>query len=265
MSASPGVLRSLLAAGLVLAAIVPFALFLLVSLGHGWFYPAVWPAALDAESWRMLVGGGRRLTRAALTSVALGAGTGLLGTAVALPVGRALAGLRGWQRHLGAGAAFLPVAAPPIALATGLHLTFLTLGLAGSFTGVLLAHLVPAAGYLALYFLGIFTVWDARAEEEARSLGATPLQVLVHVTLPLLRPALATALALGFLISWAQVPLTLLIGGGLVPTLPVETFAYVQAGQDRYAATGALLLVVPPLLAMAAVRLVARQTEVAPV
>jgi putative spermidine/putrescine transport system permease protein len=257
--------RDSLAAALVVAAVAPFLVFALVSLGHGWFYPAPWPAALDTDSWRALLGGGRRLVRASVTSIALGVGTGVLGTALGLVVGRALAGLRGWQRYLGAAAAFLPVAAPPIAVATGLHLSFLSLGLAGSFAGVLLAHLVPAAGYLALYFLGIFSVWDTRVEEEARSLGASPLQVLLHVTLPLLRPALATSVALGFLISWAQVPLTLLIGGGLVPTLPVETFAYVTAGQDRFAATGALLLVVPPLLLMAALRLVVRQTEVAPV
>jgi putative spermidine/putrescine transport system permease protein len=257
--------RWVLCAVLVVGAAAPFAVLLLVSLGAGWFFPAPWPPALDAGGWLALLGGGHRLARALLVSVALGMGTGVLGTAVGMVVGRALAGLRGWRRYAGAGAAFLPVATPPVAVATGLHLSFLSLGLGGTFAGVLLAHLVPAAGYCALFFLGVFAVWDARVEEEARSLGARPAQVLLHVTLPMLRPALATSVALGFLISWAQVPLTLLIGGGLVATLPIETFAYVLAGQDRLAATGALLLVVPPLFLMAALRLVARGTEVAPV
>lgn len=264
MRERPRKARVLLAALLVVGAVVPFGVLLLVSVGHGWFFPAPWPAGVELESWRALLGSGSRLGRAAATSIALGLGTGALGTAVALPVGRALARMRGWRRYAGAAAAFLPVAAPPIAVGTGLHLTFLKAGLAGSFPGVLLAHLVPATGYLALFFLGIFSVWDARAEEVARSLGARPRQVLTEVTLPMLRPAIATSVALGFLISWAQVPLTLLIGGGLVPALPVDTFAYVQAGQDRYAATGALLLVVPPLLLMAALRAVARQREVVP-
>jgi ABC-type spermidine/putrescine transport system permease subunit II len=67
---------------------------------------------------------------------------------------------------------------------------------------------------------------------------------------------------LGFLVSWAQVPLTLLVGGGPVRTLPIEVFALVQAGQDRPAATGALLLLAPAILALAAARLAARRTEV---
>ena len=249
---------------LLASALVPVALLAVTSLARGWFWPAVWPGEMDAESWARLLGGGGRLARAGATSVALALGTGVLGTLLALPAGRALARLGGWRRHLGAAAAFLPVAAPPIAVGTGLQVSFLTLGLGGTFGGVLLAHLVPAVGYLSLYFLGVFSVWDARIEDEARSLGATPRQVLLRVTLPLLRPALATAAVLGFLVSWAQVPLTLLIGRGTVATLPLETLAYVQAGQDRYAATGALLLVIPPLLAMAAARVAVRRAEVVP-
>jgi putative spermidine/putrescine transport system permease protein len=253
-----------LLAVLVASAIIPLLLLAAGSLARGWFWPALLPGGWDAESWTRLADGRGRLARAALTSAVLGLATAALGTALALPAGRALARLRGWRRHVGAAAAFLPVAAPPIALGTGLQVSFLALGLGGTFAGVLLAHLVPAVGYLSLYFLGVFAVWDARVEDEARSLGASPRQVLLRVTLPLLRPALATAAALGFLVSWAQVPLTLLAGRGLVATLPLEVLGYVQAGQDRYAATGALLLVLPPLAAMAVARAAARRAEVAP-
>lgn len=256
--------RALLLAALLVSALFPLLLLAVASLGRAWFYPALFPPGIDWGSWRDALGGGRRLATAGATSTALALATGILGTAIALPVGRALAGLRGWRRHLGAAAAFLPVAAPPVAVGTGLQLSFLALGLGGTFAGVLLAHLIPASGYLSLYFLGVFSVWDARIEEEARSLGASPRQVWLRVTLPLLRPALASAATLGFLVSWAQVPLTLLIGRGAVPTLPLEVFAYVQAGQDRYAATGALLLVVPALLAMAAARFAVRGAEVVP-
>lgn len=261
---TPGnrLLRAALIGALALSALAPMAVLVLASLGRDWFFPVLWPPRLTLESWVSFLSGGR-LGTAALTSVVLATGTGVAACVVALPVGRALARLAGWRRHLGAAAAFLPVAAPPIALATGLQVSLLTLGLGGSWTGVLLAHLVPAAGYASLYFLGVFTLFDSRIEEEARSLGATRGQVLRRVTLPLLRRPLAEAFVLGFLISWAQVPLTLLIGGGAVRTLPIEVFAYLQAGQDRFAATGALLMIVPALLSLAAMRLAARQTEVA--
>jgi putative spermidine/putrescine transport system permease protein len=255
-----GGVRPALLGFLALSAAVPFGLLAVWSVGRSWFYPALWPSALTGEAWARVAGGD--LGGAALQSAALGAGAAVLGTAAGLPVGRALARLRGWRRGLGAALAFLPVAAPPVALAVGVQFFFLRLGLGGTATGVLLAHLVPTTGYLALYFLGVFAAHDPAAEEAARTLGATGRQAFWRVTLPALRRQVAEAAALGFLVSWAQVALTLLVGGGLVRTLPTEVFAYVRSGQDRYAAVGALLLSAPPLLALAAARVAARRTAV---
>lgn len=241
---------------------IPFLALLLLSLGGEWFWPALVPRTFDLSRWTGLLGGApdSRLARAGWISLLLAVGTGALASALALPVGRALARLRGWRRALGAGAAFLPVAVPPIALGIGLQYTFLRLGLAGSLGGVLLAHLVPALGYASLFFLGVFAVYDERVEEEARSLGASPWQVTRFVTLPLLRRPLAEVFVLGFLVSWAQVPLTLLVGQGLVTTLSVEVLSYVQAGQDGLAATGALLLILPPIALLSLVALAVRRT-----
>jgi len=296
-----GAARGLLVAALLLSAVVPLGLLLVWSVSGPWFYPALLPGAVTGESWRELAAGG--LAAAALRSAALGAGTALLAVAAGLPAGRAIAALGGWRRRAAAALAFLPVAAPPLALAVGVQLFFLRAGLGGTMAGVLLAHLVPAAGYVTLYFLGVFAAYDpgpeeeARTlgatarqafwrvtvpaagyvtlyflgvfaaydpgpEEEARTLGATARQAFWRVTVPALRRQVAEAAALGFLVSWAQVAFTQLVGGGLVRTLPTEVFAYVRSGQDRYAATGALLLSVPPLLALAAARLAARRSAV---
>jgi putative spermidine/putrescine transport system permease protein len=240
----------------------PLVLLLLASVAGRWLYPDLLPEETTLESWRSLVDGGR-LAAAAATSLALAAATAVLAVLLGIPLGRALARLIGWRRRLGAAAAFLPVAAPPIALATGLQLSILTLGLGGTYLGVTLAHTVPALGYVALYFLGVFLLLDPRIEDEARSLGATPVQTWARVLAPMLRRPAAEALALGFLVSWAQVPLTLLIGGGAVRTLPLEVLAFVRAGQDRYAATGALLLIVPAAAAIV-LGLLARRSEAAP-
>lgn len=252
--------RAILVTLLATSALTPFGLLVAWSVGETWFYPALVPSGLTAESWRQVAGGA--LGVAAARSVALGAGTAVVGVALGLPVGRALAGLGGWRRGLGAALAFLPVAAPPLAVAVGVQYYFLRLGLGGTAAGVLLAHAVPAVGYLALYFLGVFAAYDAGPEEEARTLGASSWQALRLVTVPALRRQIAEAAALAFLVSWAQVALTQIVGGGLVRTLATEVFAYVRSGQDRYAATGALLLSAPPLLALAAARVVARRTAV---
>lgn len=251
--------QRLLFSALVVWALAPLVLLLVLSLGRSWFFPALLPSAWTLGSWSALAGDGR-LAEALLNSAALALPAGLVAALLGWPVGRALARARPLARHIGAALAFLPVAAPPIALATGLHWSFLRLGLGGTFVGVLLAHTVPATGYATLFLLGVFTGRDEHAEEAARTLGASPWQVRLRITLPLLRRPLAEAWLLGFLVSWAQLPLTLLVGGGLVPTLPLEVFAFMQAGQDGFAATGALLLALPPLLAIAAVRYASGRT-----
>ncbi len=83
-------------------------------------------------------------------------------------------------------------------------------------------------------------------------LGAGPVRALVHVTLPTVRPALAVAAFFAFLISWSEYVLTLLIGGGVVKTLPLLLFAYARGTDLTQAAAVALLLVLPPLVLVAA-------------
>jgi ABC-type spermidine/putrescine transport system permease subunit II len=255
-------MRALLLAVLALGAMVPLVVLGLSSLSRSWFYPALLPDALTVESWRSLLDGGR-LAGAAGSSAAIAAATATTAVLLGLPVGHALSRLQGWQRHVGAAAAFLPVAVPPIALATGSQLTLLTIGLGGTAAGVVVAHTIPALGYVSLYFLGVFLLLDSRIEDEARSLGANRRQVWLRVLAPILRRPIAEALALAFLVSWVQVPLTLVIGGGAVRTLPVEVLGFIRAGQDAYAATGALLLIVPAAAAIA-LGLAARRAETAP-
>jgi putative spermidine/putrescine transport system permease protein len=243
---------------LALSALVPLVLLAIWSVGNRWFFPALMPPAFTTDSWRAILTG--RLGAAAAVSGLVALATAVLGCGLAMPVGHAMARLIGWRRHLAFVLAFLPVAAPPIALGLGLQYAFATLGVSGTIVGVIAAHGAVATGFLAIYFAAVFTALDPRMEDEARSLGATPLQVWTRITIPIVRRQIGDALALGFLVSWAQVPLTLVIGGGIVRTLPLEVYDYLRSGETRYAATGALLLTVPPILAL----LAARHERVAP-
>lgn len=243
---------------LTIAALLPLAALVITAFGTTWFYPALLPAGWTLDGWTVV--GGGRLGPAVATSLAIGSAASLLATVAAVPIGRAIARGDRLVARIGTGAAFLPIAIPPIALATGLQLLALRTGVGGTLVGVVIAHAVPALGYLTLFFVGIFRGVDPEIESAAHTLGLSPRAAWRHVLLPLLRRPLVEALLLGFLVSWAQVPLTLLIGGGTVRTLATELLAYVQAGQDRLAAVSALLLLAPALLALGASRRLARTT-----
>lgn len=251
--------RAVLLAALTVSAGTPFVVLGVTSAAGSWFFPAVWPASWTGDAWALLAGS---LGSATWASTAIATSTAALSCLVGWPTGRAIAALSGWRRHLAAALAFLPVAAPAIAVGIGAQYFFLRVGLAGTWAGVVLAHAIPASGLAALYFLSVFLTVDLRMEDEARSLGAGPWQVLARVTVPALRRQVAEAAALGFLVSWSQVPLTLLVGGGTVRTLPIQVFSYLHAGEERYAAAGALLLVVPPMLVLGAAVFATGRTEV---
>ncbi|MBI4884815.1 MAG: iron ABC transporter permease [Actinobacteria bacterium] len=69
------------------------------------------------------------------------------------------------------------------------------------------------------------TMWEAlpiNLTAAARTLGASPLQLLRHVVLPLLRPALWAAATIVFLFSFTSFGAVRLLGGSAHPTLEVE-------------------------------------------
>ncbi len=251
--------RSLLLLALAIFALAPLAMLIATSFARGWFYPAVVPAAFDGSAWRDLFTDATHRS-ALMNSLMLGIATALTATTCALPLGRAAAASTRPVRRVVALLAFAAVALPPVVLGVGLQLTVLSLGVGGTLFGVFLSHLVPALGYLTLVFLGVFTRWDTRLEEAAATLGATDSMRWRMVLLPLLRRPIVEALALGFLVSWAQVALTLLVGGGAVRTLPLDVLAMLQSGQDQRAAAGALALTIPALIVLGASRIAARNT-----
>jgi len=239
---------------LVLVSLAPVAMLVLRALAPTWRFPELLPAMItgagDGATFTSLLGTSSRLREALVNSVLLAVVAGAIATVGGFAAGRALVRASGWVRRAATMAAFLPVIAPPIALGVGVQVLTLAAGVGGTWAGVLLSHLVPATGYATLYFLGVLSAVEHSMEEEARTLGATRWQALWRVTLPALRGRLADAFVLAALVSWGQLALTLLVGGGAVRTLPVELLSYVRAGDDRVGAIAALLLTVPPLLAL---------------
>ena len=256
----PVILRLALLAILAVTSLTPLLLLAVQSFGGKWLFPAVLPASFTVDDW-LFVGKGTAMRSAVTSSVVLGVATAATASCIGLFAGRAISRLRGRLRHLAAALAFLPVAVPPLALGTGLQVTLLKLGLGGTMGGVFVAHLVPASAYLSLFYMSAFMMLDGRVEAESRTLGAGTAATWMRVLLPLLRPQILEGVIIGFLISWSQFALTLIVGGGVVRSLPLEVFSFVQAGQDRPAAVGSLILVAPPMIAFAALRWAAQRTE----
>jgi putative spermidine/putrescine transport system permease protein len=96
---------------------------------------------------------------------------------------------------------------------------------------------------------------DPALEEAARGLGASPLRAFLTVTLPILRPGVFSAALLGFVTSFNNVPLSLLLQSRDSRTLPVTMLDYVQQSYDpMVAATSTLILAATVVVAIIAER-----------
>ncbi len=94
---------------------------------------------------------------------------------------------------------------------------------------ILLAHVFYNTTILIRVVGSAWEQLNPRLEEAARSLGASSWQTLIEVTLPLLRPALLSALLLVFMFDFTSFGVILLLGGPRYATIEVEI--YIQALQ----------------------------------
>ncbi len=90
---------------------------------------------------------------------------------------------------------------------------------------------------------------DARLAEAARSLGASPLRVLLRVVLPQLTPSLVAASLLTFMTSMASFSAPLLFGGE-VRVLTLEIYTARQRGDVTTALTETVILAIISLCAL---------------
>jgi putative spermidine/putrescine transport system permease protein len=209
------------------------------------------PAEWTLRAWNYVVSGSGGIGGALLTSSGLALVVAALAVALALPAARVLALHTFRGKRVVLFALLLPMLAPPLAAAMGLHAVFLKAGLADSFTGVVLVHLIPAVPYATLVLTGTFSGFDPDWEAQARTLGASPWSVWTRITLPAIAPGVALAGILAFVVSWSQYVLTLLVGGGRVLTLPLVLVAFQRGGDEAVAAALSIVFVAPVLLLFA--------------
>ena len=99
----------------------------------------------------------------------------------------------------------------------------------GTLAAILAAHVFYNATIVIRIVGNAWAALDLRLNEAARSLGASPFQTLLYVTLPLLRPSILAACLLVFLFDFTSYGVILLLGGPKFATLEVEI--YIQALQ----------------------------------
>jgi ABC-type spermidine/putrescine transport system permease subunit II len=245
---------------LVVAAAIlgPLFYLLLLSLSQRWFFPDLLPGTLTIDHWLRLSGSSSPFLRSLIVSVLISATVAFLGTSLGFVTGRYIGYHRKREKILRL--VYLPFALSPVILGTMLMNLYLRTGLAGSFTGVVLAQLTLAFGFTIIFFDGFWTRRMRAMEEDARSLGCNSRQRFRYVLIPVSADAVRICFFQTFLISWYQYGLTLLVGSGRIRTLPLLVYEYIGEANPYTAAVASLLLTIPPVIVLLASRRFAFRT-----
>lgn len=240
------------AASVLIAGAIVLPLFTLVvwSFARGWYFPQLVPQTWSLRAWTYVFSRASQVGRGIAQGAFVALSVTLLSLLVGVPAGRALGLYRFRGKKLVQFLILAPTLVPGIAVIMGIHVVFIRLGLTGTLLGVILVHLIPTTPYVAMVMTGVFANYNPDFEQQARTLGTRPLQVLRYITLPAIAPGVLVAGMFAFIISWEQYLLTLLIGSGQVVTLPVLLFSSAGGGNHAITAALALLLIAPSLLVL---------------
>jgi putative spermidine/putrescine transport system permease protein len=170
--------------------------------------------------------------RAARTSLLLGVVSSVVVLLFAVPAALAIARHRFRGRDAMTALFLSPLMIPHAVLGIAFLRFFSQIGLAGTLTGLVVAHLVIVLPFALRLTLASATGLDARIEQAAVSLGATPWVVFRRITWPLILPGIISGWMLAFIQSFDEVTMTVFIAAPGTETLPVRMFLYIQDSID---------------------------------
>lgn len=215
---------------LILLIVIPLIPLVLWSLSGGWKWPEVLPHAFSLRAWQYVFSASAGTWQAVGVSLEIAGVVALINLVLALPAANALARLKFRGKWMVEAVLYAPLIIPPFVSVMGMYITFIQLGLTGTITGVVLAHVVPTLPYMLRALIVSYKTLGFQWEEQARMLGALRFQRLWYIVLPHLLPGIVAGSSLSILVSLSQYLITFLVGGGQVLTLSLVLFPFINGG-----------------------------------
>ncbi|TGD61615.1 carbohydrate ABC transporter permease [Tabrizicola sp. WMC-M-20] len=143
---------------------------------------------------------------------------------------------------------------PYVVLALPLFLIFVNLGLSGSRTGLLLAHLSIHIPFATWMLVGFFDTVPHELEEAGIVDGCSPWNLFWNVSLPVVRSGVIALAILVFIISWNEYLFALFLAGNDAQPLTVGITRFLggaEAGAEYGVIAAYAVLVIAPVILFA--------------
>ena len=218
------------------AAIVPLSF----SAGSFLFYPL---PGLSTRWYADFLGSDTWAT-ALRNSLAVGGAAALVATLLGTPAALGLWRARFRGRRAVMAVLLAPLVVPTVVVGVSLLLFLGPLGLANSFSGLVLAHAALGAPFVVTTVLAALEGFDPVQLRAASACGAAPSTAFRRVLLPQVAPGVAAGAVFAFATSLDEVVVALFIAGPGQRTLPRQMFAGLNDQISLTIAAAATVMVV---------------------
>jgi trehalose transport system permease protein len=209
-------------------------------------HPAYFPSKITTQWWERVLNS-ETLYPAFMKSLVVATVTMVIAVIISVPGAYAISRMAPNIKYVLILSLFFTRMYPEIGIALPVAVLFLRLGLYESIIGLVFAHLILVLPVCAWILVGAFETIPRDLEEAASVDGASRLDTLLRVVMPLAAPGISVAAIFSWLLSWDEVTyarfLTL-----LHPTLPIQILDIIGRSGPTVVATWATIVTIPVVI-----------------
>ncbi|MET0483278.1 MAG: ABC transporter permease [Aestuariivirgaceae bacterium] len=214
--------------GLVLAFLyLPILVMVAMAFNRSALYEL--PFTFDLVWFRELAGN-QRLLAASWNSVWIAACNAVIATFLGTLAAIAFARYTWRGKQLMQLLLFPPITIPWLIIGTSMLIFFFWTGIGRGLHAILLGHVALSLPYVIVVVGARLQSFGPTLEEAAATLGATPVQTFLRVTLPMIAPGVVTAALFAFAVSFDQFVISYFLAPPGTSTLPVEIYTAIRKG-----------------------------------
>ncbi|SEN84412.1 putative spermidine/putrescine transport system permease protein [Amphibacillus marinus] len=231
----------------------PLLNLLLLAFSGEWQYPDRLPSEWSLTWWTFVLQNDAIISSIWLSFLIATIVT-LISLLICIPAAYAFARIQFPLRRFFLFSFLLTNAFPKMGLYVSIAVLFYQLNLMNTFVGIVLIHLINTLMYMTWIPSAAFENVHRSQEESARDVGASPLKVFWHITLPMAKPGIIVASVFTFLSSLNEAEGTFLVGIPDYRTMPVIMYSIIADYPSTAGSVFSVILTLPTILLLVAAR-----------
>ena len=154
-----------------------------------------------------------------------------------------------------------PMIVPLIISGVAIFFFMAKVGLAATHTGIILAHIILGTPFVVITVTATLSGFDHSVTRAAASLGSTPINTFMKITLPLILPGVISGGLFAFVTSFDEVVVVLFLAGLENTTIPIQMWIGLREQLSPTILAVATCLIVLSTLILVTAELLRRRSE----